>query len=129
MILGEDLTTGEPAQRGLSQAEVPGPTWGFAYYESSLVVRMAHRSTWGLEKVKALLGDLARGVEINTALAAHFALPSPNSMRTSPPTLPSSQRTPALKLDWTTRARPGGLRQRQGGSAISSRRTRIISPP
>lgn len=45
---------------------------GFAYYESSLVVEWLI-GKWGLEKMKALLADLARGAEINAALAKHFA--------------------------------------------------------
>lgn len=45
---------------------------GFAYYESSLVVQWLVER-FGLEKMKALLADLARGVEINAALAKHFA--------------------------------------------------------
>lgn len=45
---------------------------GFAYYESSLVVEWLIER-WGLEKMKALLADLARGIEINAALATHFA--------------------------------------------------------
>ncbi len=45
---------------------------GFAYYESSLVVEWLIER-FGLEKMKALLADLARGVEINAALATHFA--------------------------------------------------------
>ncbi|MEQ1858806.1 MAG: tetratricopeptide repeat protein [Chthoniobacteraceae bacterium] len=45
---------------------------GFAYYESSLVVQWLIEK-WGIEKMKALLAELARGVEINAALAKHFA--------------------------------------------------------
>jgi len=45
---------------------------GFAYYESSLVVEWLIQR-WGMDKLKALLADLARGVEINSALATHFA--------------------------------------------------------
>jgi tetratricopeptide (TPR) repeat protein len=71
MILGEDLT---PVSQ-LSSAFLKPKTsahLGFAYYESSLVVEWL-TTRWGLEKVKQLLADLARGVEINAALAAHFA--------------------------------------------------------
>jgi tetratricopeptide (TPR) repeat protein len=45
---------------------------GFAYYESSLVVEWLTQR-WGIEKMQALLADLAQGVEINAALAKHFA--------------------------------------------------------
>ena len=45
---------------------------GFAYYESSLVVQWLVEK-WGLDKMKDLLADLARGTEINAALAKHFA--------------------------------------------------------
>jgi len=45
---------------------------GFAYYESSLVVEWLVQR-WGLDKMKALLADLAQGKEINAALAANFA--------------------------------------------------------
>jgi tetratricopeptide (TPR) repeat protein len=71
MILGDDLT---PVSQ-LSGAFLKPKTamhLGFAYYESSLVVEWLMEK-WGLEKMKGLLADLARGVEINAALATHFA--------------------------------------------------------
>jgi tetratricopeptide (TPR) repeat protein len=71
MILGEDLT---PVSQ-LSGAFLRPKTvahLGFAYYESSLVVEWL-TERWGLDKMKHVLADLARGVEINAALAAHFA--------------------------------------------------------
>lgn len=71
MILGEDLTPVSQLSAAFLKPKSPAHL-GFAYYESSLVVEWLV-SNWGLEKVKALLADLARGVEINAALATHFA--------------------------------------------------------
>ena len=71
MILGEDLTPVSQLSAAFLKPKSPAHL-GFAYYESSLVVEWLVEN-WGLEKVKALLADLARGVEINKALAAHFA--------------------------------------------------------
>ncbi|MEP6670626.1 MAG: tetratricopeptide repeat protein [Chthoniobacter sp.] len=71
MILGEDLTPMSQLSAAFLKPKSPAHL-GFAYYESSLVVEWLVEH-WGLEKVKALLADLARGVEINAALAAHFA--------------------------------------------------------
>lgn len=71
MILGEDLTPVSQLSAAFLKPKSPAHL-GFAYYESSLVVEWLV-SNWGLEKMKALLADLARGVEINTALATHFA--------------------------------------------------------
>jgi tetratricopeptide (TPR) repeat protein len=71
MILGEDLT---PLSQ-LSGAFLRPKTSAhlqFAYYESSLVVEWLVQK-WGVEKMRALLADLARGVAINEALAARFA--------------------------------------------------------
>ncbi len=71
MILGDDLTPVSRLSAAFMQPKTPAHL-GFAYYESSLVVEWLTQR-WGLEKVKRLLADLARGVEINAALAAHFA--------------------------------------------------------
>ncbi|HSI14635.1 MAG TPA: tetratricopeptide repeat protein [Chthoniobacter sp.] len=71
MILGEDLTPVSQLSAAFLKPKSPAHL-GFAYYESSLVVEWLVNN-WGLEKMKALLADLARGVEINTALAKHFA--------------------------------------------------------
>jgi tetratricopeptide (TPR) repeat protein len=71
MILGEDLTPVSQLSAAFLKPKSPAHL-GFAYYESSLVVEWLVKN-WGLEKMKALLADLARGVEINTALATHFA--------------------------------------------------------
>jgi tetratricopeptide (TPR) repeat protein len=71
MMLGDDLT---PVSQ-LSATFLKPKTvvhLGFAYYESSLVVEWLIER-WGLEKMKRLLADLSRGVEINAALAIHFA--------------------------------------------------------
>src|SRR5205823_13616677 len=71
MILGADLT---PVSQ-LSGAFLRPKTSAhlqFAYYESSLVVEWLVQK-WGVEKLRALLADLARGVAINDALAARFA--------------------------------------------------------
>jgi tetratricopeptide (TPR) repeat protein len=70
MILGEDLTPVSQLSGAFLSPKSPAHL-GFAYYESSLVVEWL-MERWGLEKMKALLADLARGVEINAALAARF---------------------------------------------------------
>ncbi|HYR58103.1 MAG TPA: tetratricopeptide repeat protein, partial [Chthoniobacteraceae bacterium] len=71
MILGDDLTPVSQLSGAFLKPKTPAHL-GFAYYESSLVVEWLVER-WGLEKVKELLADLARGTEINAALAAHFA--------------------------------------------------------
>ncbi len=71
MILGEDLTPVSELSAAFLKPKSAAHL-GFAYYESSLVVDWLI-SKWGLEKMKRLLADLARGVEINAALAMHFA--------------------------------------------------------
>jgi tetratricopeptide (TPR) repeat protein len=71
MILGEDLT---PVSQ-LSGAFLRPKTvahLGFAYYQSSLVVEWLIER-WGIEKLKKVLADLSRGIEINASLAANFA--------------------------------------------------------
>jgi tetratricopeptide (TPR) repeat protein len=70
MILGEDLTPVSLLSAAFLRPKSPAHL-GFAYYESSLVVEWLV-DRWGLEKMEALLADLARGVEINAALAARF---------------------------------------------------------
>ena len=71
MILGEDLTPISQLSAAFLRPKSSAHL-GFAYYESSLVVDWLIKR-WGLEKMKRLLADLARGVEINAALASHFA--------------------------------------------------------
>jgi tetratricopeptide (TPR) repeat protein len=71
MILGEDLTPVSQLSAAFLKPKSSAHL-GFAYYESSLVVEWLIER-WGLEKMKRLLADLARGVEINAALATHFA--------------------------------------------------------
>ncbi len=71
MMLGADLTPVSKLSAAFMAPKTPAHL-GFAYYESSLVVEWLIQR-WGLEKMKRVLGDLARGVEINAALAAHFA--------------------------------------------------------
>ncbi|HEY2342456.1 MAG TPA: tetratricopeptide repeat protein, partial [Chthoniobacteraceae bacterium] len=70
MILGEDLTPVSQLSGAFLHPKSPAHL-GFAYYESSLVAEWLVQR-WGLEKMKALLADLAGGKEINAALAAHF---------------------------------------------------------
>ena len=71
MILGEELT---PVSKlsGAFLRPKSGAHLQFAYFESSLAVEWLIKK-WGVEKMRALLADLARGVEINAALAARFA--------------------------------------------------------
>jgi tetratricopeptide (TPR) repeat protein len=71
MILGEDLTPVSQLSAAFLKPKSAAHL-GFAYYESSLVVEWLTQR-WGLEKMKLLLADLARGTEINAALATHFA--------------------------------------------------------
>ena len=71
MILGEDLTPVSELSGAFLKPRTPAHL-GFAYYESSLAVEWLIER-WGLEKMKQLLADLARGTAINPALAAHFA--------------------------------------------------------
>ncbi|MES2571165.1 MAG: tetratricopeptide repeat protein, partial [Verrucomicrobiota bacterium] len=71
MILGEDLTPVSQLSAAFLQPKTPMHL-GFAYYESSLAVEWLTQR-FGLEKMKSVMGDLARGVAINTALATHFA--------------------------------------------------------
>ena len=70
MILGDDLTPVSGLSGAFLNPKTPAHL-GFAYYESSLVVEWLTQK-WGLEKMKRLLADLGRGMEINAALAAHF---------------------------------------------------------
>ncbi len=71
MILGTELT---PVSKlsGAFLRPKSAAHLQFAYFESSLVVEWLVKK-WGVEKMRALLADLARGVEINAALAARFA--------------------------------------------------------
>ena len=69
MILGEDLTPVSELSGAFLKPKSPAHL-GFAYYESSLVVEYLIER-FGIENMKAILGDLAKGVAINTAIAAH----------------------------------------------------------
>ncbi len=71
MILGKDLTPVSQLSAAFLNPKTPLHL-GFAYYESSLVVEWLTQR-WGLEKMKRVLADLAGGVEMNAALATHFA--------------------------------------------------------
>lgn len=71
MILGEDLTPVSQLSGAFLRPKTPAHL-GFAYYESSLVVEWLIER-WGIDKMKQVLADLAKGTEINAALAAHFA--------------------------------------------------------
>jgi tetratricopeptide (TPR) repeat protein len=70
MILGADLTPVSQLSAAFLKPKSPAHL-GFAYYESSLVVEWLIER-WGMEQMKGLLSGLARGVEINAALAAQF---------------------------------------------------------
>jgi tetratricopeptide (TPR) repeat protein len=71
MILGGDLAPVSKLSGSFLRPKT-GAHLQFAYYESSLVVEWLVKR-FGLEKMRALLADLARGVAINEALAARFA--------------------------------------------------------
>jgi tetratricopeptide (TPR) repeat protein len=71
MILGGKLT---PISK-LSAAFLSPPTPSylqFAYYESALAVEFIVKQ-YGLDSLKAILADLAKGGQINTAISAHAA--------------------------------------------------------
>ena len=71
MILGDKLT---PISE-LSAAFLSPPTPNhlqFAYYESSLVVEFIVER-YGLESIRAILADLAKGEQINAAISKHAA--------------------------------------------------------
>ena len=70
MILGGDLAPVSQLSASFLRPKTPAHLQ-FAYYESSLVVEWIVKR-WGMEKMRALLADLARGVAINAALAARF---------------------------------------------------------
>ncbi len=69
MILGDDLTPVSQLSGAFLKPKTPAHL-GFAYFESSLVVEFLIER-FGLEKMKRILADLAKGVEINEAIAAH----------------------------------------------------------
>ena len=71
MILGTELTPVSKLSGAFLRPKT-GAHLQFAYYESSLVVEWLIKK-WGVEKMRALLADLARGVAINEALATRFA--------------------------------------------------------
>jgi len=71
MILGSDLAPVSKLSASFMQPKTPAHLQ-FAYYESSLVVEWLIQR-WGVEKMRALLADLAKGTAINAALAARFA--------------------------------------------------------
>jgi tetratricopeptide (TPR) repeat protein len=71
MIIGEDLTPVSQLSGAFLRPKTPAHL-GFAYYESSLVVEWLI-DRWGIDKMKRSLADLAKGTEINTTLATHFA--------------------------------------------------------
>ena len=71
MMLGKDLVPVSQLSGAFLNPKTPLHL-GFAYYESSLVVEWLTQR-WGMEKLKRVLADLAAGVEVNAALAAHFA--------------------------------------------------------
>lgn len=116
MILGEDLTPMSQLSAAFLKPKSPAHL-GFAYYESSLVVEWLVEH-WGLEKVKALLADLAQGTEINTALAKHFAPIEKLDADFSAHAIELAKNT-GPKLDWTA---PG-----RGDLASEKRFTDFIS--
>ncbi|MEQ1850867.1 MAG: hypothetical protein ABMA01_04655, partial [Chthoniobacteraceae bacterium] len=71
MILGGDLAPVSRLSGSFMRPKSPAHLQ-FAYYQSSLVVEWLI-GKWGVEKMRALLADLAKGVSINAALAARFA--------------------------------------------------------
>lgn len=70
-ILGDDLTPISEMSGAFLKARSP-LMLQFAYYQSSLVVEFLVER-YGLEKLRAILADLGKGVEINAAIAKHTA--------------------------------------------------------
>jgi tetratricopeptide (TPR) repeat protein len=70
-ILGDQLTPISDMSAAFLKAKSP-LMLQFAYYQSSLVVEFLVER-YGLEKLRAILADLGRGVEINAAIAKHTA--------------------------------------------------------
>lgn len=98
MILGEDLTPVSQLSGAFLRPKTPAHL-GFAYYESSLVVEWLVER-WGIEKMKRVLSDLAKGKEINATLAAHFAPIDELDAKFSEYARALANNTGA-KLDWT----------------------------
>jgi tetratricopeptide (TPR) repeat protein len=98
MILGEDLTPVGQLSGAFLRPKTSAHL-GFAYFESSLVVEWL-MERWGLEKMKRLLGDLARGVEINASLATHFA-PLPELETEFADRARELAKNTGPKLDWS----------------------------
>jgi predicted Zn-dependent protease len=69
MILGEDLVPVSKLSAAFLAPKTPRHLQ-FAYLQSSLVVEFII-GRFGLEKIRAILGDLREGIEINAALAKH----------------------------------------------------------
>jgi tetratricopeptide (TPR) repeat protein len=109
MILGEDLTPVSQLSGAFMRPKTAAHL-GFAYYESSLVVEWLVEH-WGLEKMKKALADLARGVEINAALATHFA-PIEKLDKDFAEHAKTLARSVAPKLDWTP-PKPADVAQEQ----------------
>ena len=98
MILGEDLAPVSQLSGSFMWPKTPAHLQ-FAYYQSSLVVEWLIQK-WGVEKMRALLGDLARGVAINAALAARFAPVEMLDAEFSAHAIALARGT-GPKLDWT----------------------------
>jgi tetratricopeptide (TPR) repeat protein len=69
MVLGDELTPIGDLSSAFMAPKTPGHL-DFAYYESSLVVEHIV-GKYGIDSLKRILAELAKGVEINKALAAH----------------------------------------------------------
>jgi tetratricopeptide (TPR) repeat protein len=102
MILSEDLTPVSQLSGAFLRPRTPAHL-GFAYYQSSLVVEWLI-AKFGLEKMRRLLADLARGVAINPALAAHFAPLEKLDAEFAEHARALAKNT-GPKLDWTKPAR------------------------
>jgi tetratricopeptide (TPR) repeat protein len=98
MILGEDLTPVSQLSGAFLRPKTPAHL-GFAYYESSLVVEWL-MDRWGIDKMKGALADLAKGMEINATLAAHFA-PIEKLDAEFGEYAQNLARNTGAKLDWT----------------------------
>ena len=98
MILGEDLAPVSKLSGSFMRPKTPAHLQ-FAYYESSLVVEWLIQK-WGVEKMRALLADLARGVAINAAIAARFATMEKLDAEFSEHAIALAKGT-GPKLDWT----------------------------
>ena len=119
MVLGDDLT---PVSKLSAAFLTPKSDLHvqFAYYQSALVVEYL-AGKFGFEKLKAILRDLANGVDINEAIAKHTA---PMKQIEKEFTAFAKAKAEALGpgLDWKKPEGESGFLRRLGLGGLSSSR-------